>query len=227
LDYYWEEEKLVWHEGHIPNDEIWIKFGGDHGKGSFKLAMHICNVVRPNSKYNTHLINLAQVKDSVTNLSVIFSDLQQQIEQIRRVQWRGRKIIVFWYGDLDFLCKVYGLSGPQGTHPCVWCCQTKGEMQTRFTGARVDRSLSRLLEDASAFCKDGQNKKRAAIFNNVIRMPLIDIDVSHVAPPYLHIMLGIVLKHHVLLEKEAGDVDMLIARGMASKQNKANLFTIY
>ena len=36
LDMYKENNQLTWHSGTIPDDEVWVKIGADHGKGSFK-----------------------------------------------------------------------------------------------------------------------------------------------------------------------------------------------
>ncbi len=34
---------LTWHDGAIPSDEIWVKLGGDKGRGSFKLNLQLVN----------------------------------------------------------------------------------------------------------------------------------------------------------------------------------------
>lgn len=39
LDLYDREGKLSWHDGTIPEDEIWAKVGGDHG-GGIDLQTH-------------------------------------------------------------------------------------------------------------------------------------------------------------------------------------------
>ena len=44
---------LVWHDGAIPEDEIWVKVGGDLGGQSFKISFQTCNTEHPNSLYNT------------------------------------------------------------------------------------------------------------------------------------------------------------------------------
>ena len=54
LDKHDENKSLTWHNGTIPENEIWVKLEDDHGKDSFKMAFH--NLKRPNSKFNTHLI---------------------------------------------------------------------------------------------------------------------------------------------------------------------------
>ena len=43
---------LYHHEG-IPTDEVWVKFGGDHGGKSFKFCFQILNTKNPNSFRNT------------------------------------------------------------------------------------------------------------------------------------------------------------------------------
>ena len=41
LDQYDQNNKLTWHNGTIPSDEIWIKVGGDHGGGNFKTMLQV------------------------------------------------------------------------------------------------------------------------------------------------------------------------------------------
>ena len=49
----------------------------------------------------------------------------------------------------------------------------------------------------------------------MIRKSLIQIDLDHVAPPYLHILLNIVKKHHNLLEKDCHALDEHIPKSLA------------
>ena len=59
---------LTWHDGAIPDDEIWVKIGGDRGGGSFKLMLKIANLKNAISKFNTCLITMAECKDYAENL---------------------------------------------------------------------------------------------------------------------------------------------------------------
>ena len=52
LDAYSAEGRLTWRGGAIPDDEVWIKVGGDHGKSSLKLTLQICNLDQPNAQRN-------------------------------------------------------------------------------------------------------------------------------------------------------------------------------
>ena len=62
LDQYEEEDQLCWHGGAIPEDEIYIKVGGDHGGGSFKFMPQVGNIKLPNSKLNTFLLVIVNAK---------------------------------------------------------------------------------------------------------------------------------------------------------------------
>ena len=51
-----ERDRLTWHDGAIPENEIWIKVGGDHGQGSLKFNLAIVNTKNQNSMDNNVLI---------------------------------------------------------------------------------------------------------------------------------------------------------------------------
>ncbi|GFO06123.1 amine oxidase [Plakobranchus ocellatus] len=50
LDQYKTQGTLTWHNSIIPHDEVWVKFGGDHGKDSLRFTLQIANTDKPNSK---------------------------------------------------------------------------------------------------------------------------------------------------------------------------------
>ena len=56
LDTFQAQDLLTWHNNAIPEDQIWLKVGGDHGGGSFKMSLQIANIQSPNSKHNTFMI---------------------------------------------------------------------------------------------------------------------------------------------------------------------------
>ena len=39
----------MWHDGHIAENLLYVKLGGDHGQGSLKFEFQLANVVKPNS----------------------------------------------------------------------------------------------------------------------------------------------------------------------------------
>ncbi|GFN74207.1 hypothetical protein PoB_000071300 [Plakobranchus ocellatus] len=210
LDLYNKTNMLTWHNNTIPENEIWVQFGGDHGKSSLKCTLQIANLDKPNSQHNTVVVAMASVRDTHTNL-VRFLDggLGDELSALQSHVWQGKKIKVFLNGDYDFLCKVYGLSGPQGTYPCLWCLMPRQTMHKEENPSQ-ERTLGSLSSDHHRFPSDDSNKREVAKYNNSLHQPLLPIELDKVVPPYLHILLGIVLKHHKFLENAADVIDKKI-----------------
>ena len=103
------------------------------------------------------------------------------------------------------MCKIYGLSGPQGTYQGLWCLMPRQDMHK--PGNQYLWSLETKLADNSNFITDSSAKKEVAKYHNALHTPLLNIQLDSVSPPYLHILLGIVLKHHKLLEDTAHMLD--------------------
>ena len=43
-----QRDSLTWHDGAIPENEIWVKVCGDPGQGSLKFSLAIVNTKNPN-----------------------------------------------------------------------------------------------------------------------------------------------------------------------------------
>ena len=106
-----------------------MNIGGDYGGDSFKLMLQIANVTEANSKRNTCLITIASCKDSHENLKIILKPYREQISNLEKTSWKGKRIHVFLFGDYDFELKVYGISGAQSVHLCLWWKASKEQMQ--------------------------------------------------------------------------------------------------
>ena len=129
LDTYEAKDLLTWHDGTIPEDEVWVKFGGDHGKGSLKFSVQVVNLLKPNSKKNTFIVGFAEVKDSFENLRVCMQEFEKDLKELENTVWKGKTIKIFYFGDYEFLTKIHGLSGAAGTFPCLWCYKQKKTMK--------------------------------------------------------------------------------------------------
>ena len=79
---------MTWHGDKIPNNEIWVKLGGDKGGNSFKLTFQIINIPHPNSPYNTCILLAFQAGDSYTNLKIALASYRSQITQLQTTTWR-------------------------------------------------------------------------------------------------------------------------------------------
>lgn len=82
---------LTWHNDNgdgIPEDEIWIKVGGDHGGGSFKLALHVCNLKKPNAPCNTICCLVFEAMDRRDNLETVLEVITEQLKIMKSRTWR-------------------------------------------------------------------------------------------------------------------------------------------
>lgn len=79
--------RLVWHDG-IPEDEIWLKVGGDKGGGSFKMNFQIVNVAHPNSPENTCVFCIYEASDTLTNLHISLDRYRSQVNNLESQIWR-------------------------------------------------------------------------------------------------------------------------------------------
>ena len=52
----------------------------------------------------------------------------------------------------------------------------------------------------------------------MVLSPILDIVLTHVAPPYLHLLLGIVKKNHDLLERDCHYLDKQTAQSLAKEE---------
>ena len=81
-------KQLTWHDGLIPENEIWLKLGGDKGGSSFKASFQIINVEKPNSVCNSFVFALFEASDSVFNLHLALDQYRQSISDLQKAQWR-------------------------------------------------------------------------------------------------------------------------------------------
>ena len=80
---YSSPQGLTWHNEAIPSDELWVKFGGDKGHGSFKFNLQLCNVVHPNSIKNTVLVSVFKAGD---NIAILHTGLDMYKEHVQELQ---------------------------------------------------------------------------------------------------------------------------------------------
>ena len=78
---------LTWHDGTNPEDELWVKLGGDKGHGTFKLTLQLVNVPNPNSRANTTIIAMFKANDSIANLWTALHQYKDQLEELEGMEW--------------------------------------------------------------------------------------------------------------------------------------------
>ena len=96
LNQYDAAHLLTWHSQNIPENEIWLKLGGDHGKQSLKFTLEVANTATPNSQINTVVIGLVSVKDTYCNMKAFLeTGLLNDINLLKTHVWLGKRIRLF------------------------------------------------------------------------------------------------------------------------------------
>ncbi len=79
--------RLTWH-GILPEEEVWLKIGGDKGGGSFKMNFQVVNVHHPNSPNNTCAFCVFEAPDTPANLLIALQRYREQVNQLQTKLWR-------------------------------------------------------------------------------------------------------------------------------------------
>lgn len=80
--------RLTCHNGAIPEDEVWLKLGGDKGGGTFKMCFQILNISSPNAPENTCVFSIFEAGDSYTNLQIGLAPHIAEISDLQNRTWR-------------------------------------------------------------------------------------------------------------------------------------------
>ena len=70
---------MTWHKGAIPSNELWVKLGGDKGRGSFKLNLQLVNTKHPNSMKGTDLLSVFKAGDTTINLHTALNMFKEHV----------------------------------------------------------------------------------------------------------------------------------------------------
>ena len=150
------------------------------------------------TRLNTVVFSILEAKDNKSNLMLCLERFKTHIAKFSQVRSAERNSRVFLFGDNEFLCTMYGLSGASGRHPCLWCHITKDKLAIPLS-ERVDmftpRSLESLKNDHRNFVDTyNSNLAKAKLTNNVISCVFFDIPLENICIPGLHITLGVYMK---------------------------------
>ena len=72
----------------LPKDKLWLKFGGDKGGGSFKVAFQIANQPHPNSADHTVVFVCLEADDNVPNMHVALDMFRPIVSELHGMPWR-------------------------------------------------------------------------------------------------------------------------------------------
>ncbi len=219
LERYEKENKLIW-PSYIPKDKIWIKIGGDKGGGSFKACAQIVNVQYPNSPNNTTIFATMEAPDYYDNMDFLLDRYKDEIPLIDGMEWNGYTIELLGGGDILYVNTILEISTCSSTYPCYACEIDKDEMQKPRHGHKAyKRTLRYNGKYYRNFVENGSNLKNQAKYKNVINPAIFNIEPSSYIPPYLHLLLGIIKKHHELFEYLCHVLDQKIAAELAKERS--------
>lgn len=161
---------LTNHGGSIPENELWVKLGGDKGQGSFKFNLQLVNVVNPNSVKRTVLLSVFNAGDSTTNLHTALS------LGIYNRLW-SLLIGACTELDLNLALLISGDSTPSGS-----------STYDHFSTLLRKKSISSLtMPDAESNSFLGQLRKSAADAHKTLqKMVWLDRENSHI---YSHLIV--------------------------------------
>ena len=214
LSLYDKQGSLTWRGDVIPEDQVWIKLGGDHGGGSFKFVMQVANLDHPNSLNNTIPICTFDCQDTAANLETALGQYRDQIKELMTCTWMGKSMVIFFFGDYEYQTKSYGISGASGYRPCLHCLCPKKDMNTDpdLRPARaVARTLDLLASDHDRYVAAGSPHQLAKAYNNVVRPSIFPIPVENAIIPVLHLDLGIFKTLFQAMEGEVRTLDLQVA----------------
>ena len=127
------------------------------------------------------------------------------------------------FGDYEYFCVMYGLTGANGKHPCLFRTMNLSDMQLPKGTVGVQhepRTLEHFKENFHKFETDyGMGLKHAKQCYNVIDVLFFDIPLNQACLPGLQMTLGIFMKiFRDIIERFCETMDTVILEHQISQQ---------
>ncbi|XP_072013609.1 uncharacterized protein [Amphiura filiformis] len=215
LEQHYRHGNLTWHNGMIPDTEIWIKIGGDKGGGTMKMFFQIVNINNPNAGRNTVTFASFAGPDTPDNMTATMEQYEDQIKALENMSWRGYSFRLSFFGDCELLCKMYGILSCNSVYACPVCEEPKHgwkiplkERKRRKNGLAPLRTNASLHRNFLQYMSDGCRPNRSkTVSKSVVRLPLFPIEPQQITMPTLHISIGVHDKIYRHLEEGCHDID--------------------
>lgn len=88
IRFFFRNEFMISHGGKIPEDQLFVKISGDHGKGSMKFAFQLANLKKPNSSKKTVVFAIFEGKDTRNNLGTVTKRYRDQLVELEMLKWQ-------------------------------------------------------------------------------------------------------------------------------------------
>lgn len=182
------------------------EISGDTGAGITKIVLCFGNAKQASSKRNLHILAIYEGDDSAENLRRVLECYEEKWEALKQMSLPNPlssiksnsadsqvkqvwPIELFLFGDLKFICNVMGHAGSSATSPCIFCHVSRHEFRNPEKGCFEKEHRSRTLAEWDSILQ--ASYKGAMKEASVKAKPIIPIDIDHIIPPTLHLMLGI------------------------------------
>lgn len=183
------------------NSKIWLMISGDKGGDTTKLTCSFLNVAKPNSPKNVHVIGFFKGHDSAPNLRSSFGEYTAEFEKLKSLEllWPTdnsmRQLEIFLVGDCNFLSNFVGHQGVHATKPCAFCNIniTDRSDSKKILLPNDNRTLQQNLCNAKKYYNSKKRPIDAINCDSITDFPLLPIALSHVVPPTMHLIHGIVV----------------------------------
>ena len=128
-------------------------------------------------------------KDLPSNLEAAFNLYGNHLKTFAGCRGERQEDKEAFCSVTEFLTRSYGLSGPAGVHPCLYCLATKVNMQTKHAQLYPCRTLSGMDEAYKSYASAGHILAKAKSFQNCIRSCLFSIIPTDTCVLVLHLDL--------------------------------------
>ena len=213
----------------IPSNTLWLQIAGDKGGKTTKLVAQIINTQDIQSRKNIITLAVYEGPEKYDICSNIFTPIFQQLKDwsatvhIQLSTTIINKVDIFYGGDMSWLWLITGLS-ECGYHFCPMCLCTNDDRKAGVPhpGPRrfPKRTLDSLHSSYNDYVKDGSDKKKAKLHQNVIAAPLVKTDIADkIVPLPLHVLLGLVNDIVSMIEQDCIQRDVLIKQRKGGVQS--------
>lgn len=77
---------MTWHDGVIPEDEVWVKRDEEKEGRTFKMSLQLCNVENISSVYIITGFAIFKAGDNPFNLHVALQQYRKQVQEMVTAQ---------------------------------------------------------------------------------------------------------------------------------------------
>lgn len=206
----------------LENQAINVKLSGDGARMSrttnfmmfsFALLQKDESVMSSKSNRTVAIVNgPEEYKTLKTSLSTLFDEINGIIDLLT-IDGKKIKLNFFLGGDMKFLLMIMGMNAASSYYACLWCKIHKDDRWdvSKASDFYQSEAMKRTLKDLQELCHSKEDNY------GCINEPLLKIELSHVVPDELHLLLrvtDVLLKNVVdeAMERDAAE-DHLKIRG--------------